>query len=354
VDVTSKVSGSIFVACLALCLDQGPVQAAAAAPRGDVVQALSVQPSKDEAIVTLVTSVPVPRFTCVMDTSDPRQVVIDFPAAASRLKKRYALGAPLVREALVEKSPVPGVALRIRLTLGEAVLASVELAGRGVNLRFRGAPAATAAATAPATAPAPIRQAAQAPAKAPSQAAAPVPVQGAVPAPSEGAGASTDYLVGAGDKLDITVLGHTELDRVLEVRGDGTIGFPLIGDVPVAGRALPEISREMTRSLGKDFIVNPQISVNIKEYGSQWVTVIGEVSKPGRQLLRQKMSLIELLAEAGGFTAYANRKQIEILRTEGPDLRRKLAVNLRAIEQGKQKDIPLRAGDVVIVPRRTF
>jgi polysaccharide export outer membrane protein len=94
--------------------------------------------------------------------------------------------------------------------------------------------------------------------------------------------------------------------------------------------------------------------VNIKEYGSQWVTVIGEVNKPGRQLLRQKMSLIELLAEAGGFTAYANRKQLEILRTEGPDLRRKLAVNLRAIEEGKQKDIPLKAGDVVIVPRRTF
>lgn len=347
-----------LLACLALCLADRPLHAAAAPSRGEVVDTLTVQPSKDGTTVVLATSVPVPPFTCRLDGSDPRQVVIDFPVAASRLKKRYALGGPLVREALVEKSPGPGVALRIRLTLGEAVLASVELAGRGVNLRFRGAPAATAAATAPATAPAPIRQAAQAPvqapAKAPSQAAAPVPVQGAVPAPSEGAGASTDYLVGAGDKLDITVLGHTELDRVLEVRGDGTIGFPLIGDVPVAGRGLPEISREMTRSLGKDFIVNPQISVNIKEYGSQWVTVIGEVSKPGRQLLRQRMSLIELLAEAGGFTAYANRKQIEILRTEGPDLRRKLAVNLRAIEQGKQKDIPLRAGDVVIIPRRTF
>jgi polysaccharide export outer membrane protein len=110
----------------------------------------------------------------------------------------------------------------------------------------------------------------------------------------------------------------------------------------------------MTRSLGKDFIINPQISVNIKEYGSQWVTVIGEVNKPGRQAFGQKMHLIDLLAEAGGFTAYANRKQIEILRSEGADLRRKLTVNLRSIEEGKRPDVPLRAGDVVIIPRRTF
>jgi polysaccharide export outer membrane protein len=340
VDVTIKVHGWVLVAGIVLGLAHDPLQAAAAAPPGEVVQTLSVQPSKDGTTVTLLTSVPVPRFTCVMDQSDPRQVVIDFPAAASRLKKRYALGSPLVREALVEKSPGPGVALRIRLTLGQGTLAAVELAGQGVNLRFRTEPAAPTAAAAPA----PIRQAAQ----------APVQAAQAVPAPAEDAAATTEYLVGAGDKLDITVLGHTDLDRVLEVRGDGTIGFPLIGDVPVAGRGLSQISSEMTRSLGRDFIVNPQISVNIKEYGSQWVTVIGEVNKPGRQLLRQKMSLIELLAEAGGFTAYANRKQLEILRTEGPDLRRKLAVNLRAIEEGKQKDIPLKAGDVVIVPRRTF
>jgi polysaccharide export outer membrane protein len=347
---------SVLLACLALCLAV-PLQAAAAPPRGDVVDTLTVQPSKDGTTVTLATSVPVPPFTCRLDASDPRQVVIDFPAAASRLKKRYALGGPLVREALVEKSPGPGVALRIRLTLGEGVLDSVELAGRGVNLRFRGAAAAPAA-PAPAAAPPPIRQAAKTPvqaaAQAPTQAAASVPVPGAGAPPVEDPAALIEYLVGAGDKLDVTVLGHAELDRVLEVRGDGTIGFPLIGDVPVAGRGLSQITREMTQTLGKDFIVNPQISVNIKEYGSQWVTVIGEVNKPGRQAFGQKMHLIDLLAEAGGFTAYANRKQIEILRSEGADLRRKLTVNLRSIEEGKRPDVPLRAGDVVIIPRRTF
>jgi polysaccharide export outer membrane protein len=277
-----------------------------------------------------MTTVPVPQFTCLLDKSDPHQVVIDFPAAASRLKKRYALGSPLVREALVEKSPGPGVALRIRLTLGEGVLAGVELTGQGVNLRFRpGAPA-------------------------PIQGAGPAPLAARPPAPNEEAATLADYLIGTGDKLEIAVIGHEDLDRVLEVRGDGTIGFPLIGDVPVAGKGLSQIGREMTQSLGKDYIINPQVSVNIKEYGSQWVTVIGEVNKPGRQLLKQKTRLLDLLAEAGGFTAYANRKQIEILRPEGADLRRKMVVNLRAIEEGKSTDVPLTAGDVVIIPRRTF
>jgi polysaccharide biosynthesis/export protein len=269
-----------------------------------------------------MTSVPVPQFTCRLDKSDAHQVVIDFPAAASRLKKRYAFGSPLVREALVEKSPGPGVALRIRLTLGEGVLAGVELAGQGVTLRVR--------------------------------AGTPAPIAASPAAPIDNAATPADYLIGSGDKLEIAVIGHEDLDRVLEVRGDGTIGFPLIGDVPVAGKGLSQIGREMTQSLGKDYIINPQVSVNIKEYGSQWVTVIGEVNKPGRQLLKQKMRLLDLLAEAGGFTAYANRKQIEILRSEGADLRRKMVVNLRTIEEGKRTDIPLTAGDVVIIPRRTF
>jgi len=66
------------------------------------------------------------------------------------------------------------------------------------------------------------------------------------------------------------------------------------------------------------------------------------------------MRLIELLAEAGGLTPYANRKQIEILRPAPNDMRRKLVVNFKAVEDGKVPDTALVAGDVVIVPRRTF
>ena len=313
----SRISASALAACLALCLAPQHLllaAAAAARPSGDTVEALTLQASPDGAIVALKTSVPVPRFTCTQAKAEPRQVVIDFPAATSRLKKRYALDSPLLREALVEKSPEPGLALRIRLTLGEGVLAAVELAGQGLNLRFQGG--------------------------------APAPIQ-ATTAPSE-------YLVGAGDKLEIAVFGHADLSRTIEVRVDGAIDFPLIGDVPVAGKGLPQIGKEITRSLGKDYVVDPQVSVNVREYGSQWVTVIGEIRTPGRHILRPNMRLIDLLAEGGGLTPFANRKQIEILRSESNNLRHKLVVNLKAIEDGKTADFRLLAGDVVMVPRRTF
>jgi polysaccharide export outer membrane protein len=315
--VRPRILGFALAACLVLGLAPRHLLVAAPAappPRGDAVEALTLEASVDGAIVALRTSVPVPRFTCTLSKTEPRQVVIDFPAAASRLKKRYALSSPLVREALVEKAPEPGLALRIRLTLGEGALAAVELAGQGLTLRF----------------------------------------QGDTPAPTREATAPTEYLVGAGDKLEIAVFGHADLSRTTEVRIDGAIDFPLIGDVQVAGKGLPQIGKEITRSLGKDYVVDPQVSVNVREYGSQWVTVIGEIRTPGRHLLRPNMRLIDLLAEGGGLTPFANRKQIEILRSESNNLRHKLVVNLKAIEDGKTADFPLLAGDVVMVPRRTF
>jgi len=313
--VKLTIPGLALVACLALCLALPRLLLAAAAPPpGAAVEALTFEASEDEAIVALQTSIPVPQFTCTLAETEPRQVVIDFPVAKSRLKKRYSLNSPLVREALVEKTPEPGLALRIRLTLGEGVLAAVQLAGQGLTLRF----------------------------------------QGGVPAPIQAAATSAEYLVGAGDKLEIAVFGHPDLNKILEVRGDGTIDFPLIGAVPVAGRGLPQIGQEIKSLLGRKYVVDPQVSVNVREYGSQWVTVMGEVRTPGRHILRRNMLLIDLLAEAGGLTPFANRRQIEVLRPAGNDLRRKLVVNFKAIEDGKSADLPLLAGDVVIVPRRTF
>lgn len=306
-------SGSALAVGLALCLAPLPA-AAATPPRGDAVEALTFQASKDGAVVALRTTLPVPKFTCTLATGDPRQVVIDFPGAVGRLKKRYALEGPLVREALIEKTPEPGLALRIRLTLGDGVLAAVQMAGQGLTLRF----------------------------------------QGGVPAPVQAVVAPVEYHVGAGDKLEIGVFGHADLSKIFEVREDGTIDFPLIGDVPVAGKPLPQIGQEVKRALGKDYVVDPQVSVNVREYGSQWVTVMGEIRTPGRHLLRRNMRLIDLLAEAGGLTAFANRRQIEILRAANNDLRQKLLVNLKEVEDGKTADFSLLASDVVIVPRRTF
>jgi len=314
VKITSP--GSAIAACLVLCLASPLILSATAGPsRGAAVEALTFQESQDGGIVALKTTAPVPQFTCTLVMAEPRQVVIDFPAANSRLEKHYALDSSLVREILVERSPEPGLALRIRVNLGEGVLAAVELAGQGLNLRFQGgAPASILGATA----------------------------------------STTEYLVGAGDKLEFSVFGHPDFSKILEVRGDGTIDFPLVGNVQVGGKSLAQIGREIARDLGKDYIIDPQVSVNVKEYGSKWVTVMGEVNTPGRYLLSQNMRLFDLLAQAGGLTPFANRKKIEILRSESNALRRKLVVDLKVVEKGKEAEPSLLAGDVVIVPRRTF
>jgi polysaccharide export outer membrane protein len=242
--------------------------------------------------------------------------VIDFPEAASQLRERYVAEGSLVREALVEKKPEPGLALRIRLTLGEGSLTSVEQGEQGLILHF--------------------------------EAGAPMKAQ------ETAAPASEEYRVGVGDKIELTVFGHGDLTRTLEVRGDGTIEYPLIGNVTVAGKSLPEIDEEVTRSLGKDYLIDPQVSVDVREYGSRWVTIIGEIRTPGRQLLRRDMHLIDLLAEAGGFTAFANRRRIEILRSEKNDKRQKIVVNIKDIEDGKIPDLVLQSGDIVIVSRQAF
>lgn len=311
------ISWKALFLCVALMPVPAQLLAAAGAPQaGGTVETLTIQASQDGASVALKTSVPVPRFTCRVASGQPRQVVIDFPEAASQLRKRYVAEGSLVREALVEKKPEPGLALRIRLTLGEGALTSVEQGQQGLILHF--------------------------------EAGAPVKAQ------ETAAPASLEYRVGVGDKLEIGVFGHNDLTRTLEVRGDGTIDYPLIGNVSVAGKSLPEIDQEITGSLGKDYLIDPQVSVDVREYGSRWVTIIGEVRTPGRQLLRRDMHLIDLLAEAGGFTAFANRRRIEILRSEENDKRQKVVVNIKDIEDGKIPDLVLQSGDIVIVSRQAF
>jgi len=163
-----------------------------------------------------------------------------------------------------------------------------------------------------------------------------------------------EYRVGIGDKLDVGVFGHADLNKTVEVRGDGTVDYALLGTIPVAGQTLSQIDKTITEMLAKDYVVDPQVSVEVKEYGSQWVTIMGEVKTPGRYLFRQDLHLIDLLAQAGGLTPFANRKEIEILRGESSQVRRKVLVNLKAVEEGRSADTALQPSDVVMVRRRIF
>jgi polysaccharide export outer membrane protein len=164
--------------------------------------------------------------------------------------------------------------------------------------------------------------------------------------------AAPEYRVGSGDVLEVVVFGNDDLSRSTTVQTNGTISLALLGDVNVAGLTLPEIKTKLTSLLGRDFLVNPQVDVKVKEYQSQFVTLIGEVNSPGRKPLRGRTRLIDALVEGGGFTPRASG-EIVITRAEGTfaggvkTLRMRLGTGALTPQDQVNLEIALLNGDII-------
>lgn len=360
---------------------------------GVVVESVGFDESEEGGSVRLQSSGPLAAFTCTVPSQGSRDLVIEILGATTQLPARLDLKNLIVPEVSIETGLGGGIGVRVRLAIGQGSLEGIEQTGRGLLFRFS----------------------------------------------RSGSPGSSEYRIGVGDKIEINVFGHDDLVKVVEVRSDGTINYPLIGDIRVAGKTAAEIDVEITRVLGKDYLVDPQVSVDVREYQSQWVTIIGEVRNPGKFVLKRNMRVIDVLAEAGGptkeagsqivitrqssegpprqiavdrnrllsqenqganiplqhgdiiavgdrelfyirgevarpgpyqfesemtilraisyaggFSQFANRKQVDILRSGANGVQAKITVNVKAIEDGKKEDLPLRPGDTIIVPRRIF
>ena len=131
-------------------------------------------------------------------------------------------------------------------------------------------------------------------------------------------GAQSAYRVGARDILHISVWGEPDMDKDVIVSPNGSINYPLLGAVPVCGLTVKQIDEEITRLLEKDYLVNPQVDVMIKEYHSQKVLVLGEVENPGLYSLTGAASLLEVISQAGGMSEKAGNK-ISISRRTGEE-----------------------------------
>lgn len=180
----------------------------------------------------------------------------------------------------------------------------------------------------------------------------PSPPENPAPAASPSPGVPTEYLVGAGDVLDVFVFGNEDLSRASTVQPNGSITIPLLGEVPVAGLSLPEIKVKLTALLARDYLVNPQVEVKVREYQSQFVIVLGEVNSPGRKPLRGRTRLIDVLVEAGGFTTRASG-EIEITRADGTfeggsrTLKLRFAFTALTPQAQGNLELPLRNGDII-------
>lgn len=152
--------------------------------------------------------------------------------------------------------------------------------------------------------------------------------------------------------LEVTVFGNEDLSRSPAVQTNGTIALPLLGEVQVAGLTVTEVKNKLTTLLARDYLVNPQVDVKVREFQSQFVTVLGEVNNPGRKPLRGRTRLIDVLVEAGGFTPRASG-EIAITRLEGgfeageKTLRMRLGSGSLSLQDQINLEVVLKTGDII-------
>jgi len=167
-------------------------------------------------------------------------------------------------------------------------------------------------------------------------------VQGEVAADSD------SYIIGPEDVLNIYVWREESLSKTIPVRMDGKISLPLVDDVQASGLT-PLLLKEFLVTKLKDFIDNPNVSVTVIEANSFKVYVSGQVRNPGVLKLRSETSFLQLMTMTGGFTDWADQKNILIIRKEkGQDVR--ITANYKKIIEGKASDFAIKRGDTVIIP----
>jgi polysaccharide biosynthesis/export protein len=158
-----------------------------------------------------------------------------------------------------------------------------------------------------------------------------------------------DYRLGAGDKLRIEVYKDPQLSQSVQVRPDGKITLPLIGDMDATGRSPIELRDGITRAL-KEYMTNPVVTVIVVEATAATAYVMGEVAHPGSIKLDGPVTVLQALALAGGLKDFADAKNIRILRKNGAAGTQTIAFNYKDAAKGLGAPVYLRPGDTVVVP----
>ncbi|MES1187860.1 MAG: polysaccharide biosynthesis/export family protein [Myxococcales bacterium] len=160
--------------------------------------------------------------------------------------------------------------------------------------------------------------------------------------------------VGPGDVFIMEVVGERELPREYQVASDGSVDLPYLHTVPVAGLEPQEVARLVRKLLmEKHVLTDPSVVVQVKEYNSRRVTIMGQVAKPGTFPYTTGLTLIQALSQAGGLTGIANLDRVNLTRrvTGGS---RTVVISIGSIMEGRAADIPLQSGDRIFVHERLF
>jgi polysaccharide export outer membrane protein len=158
------------------------------------------------------------------------------------------------------------------------------------------------------------------------------------------------YLLGPEDIVKISVWKDEHLTQEVVVRPDGMISFPLVGDVPAAGRTIEDVRLELVKRLNK-FVPNPHVSVLATKILSNKIYVIGRVNKPGEFLVGHYTDVLQALSLAGGLTPFASENDIRVMRRDRGE-QQVFQFRYGDVRKGKElgQNIILERGDVVVVP----
>src|SRR4051812_24393728 len=157
-----------------------------------------------------------------------------------------------------------------------------------------------------------------------------------------------EYRLGAGDKLRIEVYKDAQLSQSVQIRPDGKITLPLIGDLDATNRTPIELRDTITTSL-KEYMTNPVVTVIVVEATAATAYVMGEVYHPGSVNLQAPLTVLQALALAGGLKDFADAKNIKILRKTASGVQT-IAFNYKEAVKSTKAPIYLRPGDTVVVP----
>jgi protein involved in polysaccharide export with SLBB domain len=159
--------------------------------------------------------------------------------------------------------------------------------------------------------------------------------------------------LGIDDVFEVRVFAEPDLSGAYRVSADGTIDYPLVGRISVAGLRSGDIQELIATKLKDGYLKNPQVSLMVKEWNSRKVSVIGQVQKPGPLVYFPNMTIVDAIAAAGGFTGIASKNAVT-LRRESKGAVESHSYPVADISEGRAPNVFLRPGDILVVEERLF
>jgi polysaccharide biosynthesis/export protein len=160
-----------------------------------------------------------------------------------------------------------------------------------------------------------------------------------------------DYRVSPNDLIEVEIFEMDSLKRTVRVNAAGAISLPLIGHVMVGGLTQQEVEQLIASRYSEKYLQNPQVSIFIKEFTTDRITIEGAVKKPGIFPLTGRLTLLRALAMAGGFGAIADTSKVMVYRVNDQQMRESALYDIEKIRAGKADDPPIQGDDLIVVQR---